>query len=106
MAEATVLTRRGFDALLRRGGVQAYRLTAACHPRAGVDLIYAGDGRLLVWCHRCHADVAQLALARGGAPPPAACPRRTSHRRRERADALTPPPRARAGVEYARRKGE
>jgi hypothetical protein len=59
---STTITRRGLDAQLRANGATAYRLTPACHPTAGVELVYAGDGRLLVWCHRCHGDVAQLAV--------------------------------------------
>jgi hypothetical protein len=45
-------------------GTDAYRLTSSCHPRAGVDLVYAGHGLLRVWCHRCHGDVAVLHVAR------------------------------------------
>ena len=52
--------------ILRHTGAETYRLTPAYHPTAGVEMVYAGDGRLLVWCHRCHGDVAILAV--GSAP--------------------------------------
>ena len=63
---STIITRQALDAQLRESGADAYQLTPACHPTAGVDLVYAGDARLLVWCHRCHGDVATLAV--GSAP--------------------------------------
>lgn len=44
-------------------GTEAFGLISACHPRAGVDLIYTGGGMLLVWCHRCHREVAVLHVA-------------------------------------------
>jgi hypothetical protein len=44
-------------------GTEAYGLTSTCHPRSGVDLIYTGKGMLLVWCHRCHREVAVLCVA-------------------------------------------
>ena len=63
----TIITRQALDAQSQESGADAYHLTSSCHPTAGVDLVYAGDGRLLVWCHRCHGDVAILAV--GSAPP-------------------------------------
>jgi hypothetical protein len=48
------------DMATRHPGTAAYRLVSSCHPTAGVDLVYTGGGVLLVWCHRCHRDVAAL----------------------------------------------
>jgi hypothetical protein len=46
-------------------GTEAYGLISTCHPRSGVDLIYTGKGMLVVWCHRCHREVAVLHVAYG-----------------------------------------
>lgn len=68
MSAAPALTQAGLD-LVRHDmaqlhpGTEAYRLVSSCHPRSGVDLIYTGLGMMLVWCHRCHNEVAVLAVA-------------------------------------------
>jgi hypothetical protein len=62
------LTRESLDRVRRdmrerHPGTDAYRLIGDCHPTSGVDLVYTGAGTLLVWCHRCHREVAVLQVA-------------------------------------------
>ena len=65
--ERGLLTTAGLDQVRREAKHADVRLTTACHPTAGVDLTYLGHAVLLVTCHRCHQEVARLALA-GGRP--------------------------------------
>ena len=61
------MTTSALNATLGETGAQSVRLTPACHQAAGVDLTYQGAGVMLVHCHRCHQEVARLAV--GGAQP-------------------------------------
>lgn len=68
MMPSPALTRAGLervrrDMAQRHPGTEAYRLIGSCHPTSGVDLVYTGKGMLLVWCHRCHREVAVLQVA-------------------------------------------
>lgn len=73
MTASPALTRAGLeqvrrDMAQRHPGTDAFRLIGSCHPSSGVDLVYTGRGKLLVWCHRCHREVAVLHVARERAP--------------------------------------
>lgn len=59
----SLLTRGDLETLLRETGLEAYGLHPACHPRAGVDALYAGQATVHLTCHRCHGAVATLAMA-------------------------------------------
>jgi len=68
MPASPALTRRSLEQTRRElaclhPGMEAYGLRSTCHPRAGVDLISPGQGKLLVWCHHCHGEVAVLHVA-------------------------------------------
>jgi len=68
MSGTRCLTTAGLDHVLRlrRGaGAQGVRLTPSCHRAAGVDLTYLGAAVVVIHCHRCHQEVARLAVARG-----------------------------------------
>lgn len=58
-----LLTRADLDRLLRETGADVYALSPACHPQAGVDVVYLGQAQLCLACHRCHGTFATLPLA-------------------------------------------
>ena len=57
-------TQETLNQLCQASGCGEFDLHAACHPRAGLDVVYdKATGTANMACRKCHAPVAEIAVA-------------------------------------------